>query len=256
VLTKNHVVKSWLHGGDSWIAGFDKATGEIDWKVPRNYDVPNENDQVYTTPLVYEQNGNERLLIWGADHLTAHDAANGKLLWSCGGFNPDGTGFWPPIATPVIVEDLVVVPVGRDDKRQGRLHGIRLGGEGDVSGTHRAWTREDVGIFVPTPVEYKGRVYLVRHRGQVVCLHPAEGKTVWNAQLPQGSADYYSSPLIANGKFYIAREDGMVFVANVENGFELLAENDMGERIIASPVPVSNRLLFRGDDHLFCVQAE
>ena len=48
----------------------------------------------------------------------------------------------------------------------------------------------------------------------------------------------------------------MVFVARVEEKFELLAENTMGERVIASPVPVSNRLLIRGEQHLFCVAAE
>jgi hypothetical protein len=30
----------------------------------------------------------------------------------------------------------------------------------------------------------------------------------------------------------------------------------MGERVIASPVPLSNRLLIRGEKHLFCVGAE
>gem|GEM_PF-2203185 len=30
----------------------------------------------------------------------------------------------------------------------------------------------------------------------------------------------------------------------------------MGERIIASPVPVANRLLLRGEKHLFCIAAK
>jgi hypothetical protein len=45
-----------------------------------------------------------------------------------------------------------------------------------------------------------------------------------------------------------------VFTARVEEKFELLGENPMGERIIPSPVPASNnRPLIRGDKHLFCV---
>jgi hypothetical protein len=62
--------------------------------------------------------------------------------------------------------------------------------------------------------------------------------------------------LVADGKIYAAREDGMVFVARVEGPFEVLAENDLGERVIASPVPVSGRLLLRGEKNLFCVAAE
>ena len=59
--------------------------------------------------------------------------------------------------------------------------------------------------------------------------------------------------VVANGTLYAAREDGTVFSARVEEKFELLGENPMGERVIASPGPAANRLLIRGDKHLFCV---
>jgi outer membrane protein assembly factor BamB len=99
-------------------------------------------------------------------------------------------------------------------------------------------------------------VYLLRHRGAVVCLDPATGKTVWTGAFPENKSPYYSSPVIANGQLYAAREDGVVFVARVGEKFELLGENPMGERIVASPVPANNRLLIRGDRHLFCVAGE
>jgi outer membrane protein assembly factor BamB len=50
-----------------------------------------------------------------------------------------------------------------------------------------------------------------------------------------------------------AREDGVVMVADIRTKFTQLAENDMQERIIASPVPIESRLLIRGEKHLFCV---
>jgi outer membrane protein assembly factor BamB len=59
--------------------------------------------------------------------------------------------------------------------------------------------------------------------------------------------------VIVNGVLYAAREDGVVFAVRVGEKFELLGEYPMGERIIATPVPVGNRLLTRGDDHLFCI---
>lgn len=254
MLTDRHVIMARMHGGESWIAAFDKKTGELRWKEPRNYKVPAENDNGYSTPLLFEQDGQQALLIWGADHVTAHSAETGKVIWSCGGFNPDGTGYWPAIATPVIVSGIAVIPVGRDDRpNQARVHGIRLGGQGDVTTTHRAWQRDDLGVFVTTPAEYKGRVYLLRHKGEVVCLDPATGKTVWTGAFPEHRAPYYASPTIANGVLYAAREDGTVFAARIDGKFELLDENPMGERIIASPVPAADRLFLRGDNHLFCI---
>jgi outer membrane protein assembly factor BamB len=253
-VTEQHVVMARMHAGDSWLAGFDKQTGEMRWQQPRNYQTPTENDNGYTTPVLFSHEGKPALLVWGADHLTAHDAANGSLLWSVGGFNPDGTGYWPAIATPLIHQQMVVVPVGRDDRAgQSRVHGIRLGGSGDVSASHRAWHRDDVGVFCASPAEYQGRVYLLRHRGELVCIDPATGRTLWSHELPRSSSSYYSSPVIAGGVLYAAREDGVVFVGRVGDRFELLAENPMGERIIASPVPMGKRLLLRGDRHLFAI---
>ncbi|MBP7946164.1 MAG: PQQ-binding-like beta-propeller repeat protein [Verrucomicrobia bacterium] len=257
VITDKEVVMVRMHGGDSWLAGFDKATGELRWRQSRNFETPVENNNAYNTPVPHQHAGKPALLVWGADHLTAHDAANGKTLWSCGGFNPDATGYWPAIATPVIVGDLAVVPVGRDDRNgQSRVHGIKLGGEGDVTATHRLWKRKDLGVFVSSPAVYKDRIYLLRHRGSVVCLDPATGQTVWSDALPEDKSPYYASPTIANGILYAAREDGMVFAVRVEERFELLGANPMGERIVASPVPVANRLLLRGDRHLFCVAGD
>ncbi len=94
----------------------------------------------------------------------------------------------------------------------------------------------------------------MRDRGEVECLDPASGKALWRGSFPKSGSAFYSSPVIANGKLYVARDDGTIFVAHIEPKFEVLADNKMGEQTIASPVPVANRLLIRGDHHLFCIQ--
>jgi outer membrane protein assembly factor BamB len=137
------------------------------------------------------------------------------------------------------------------------MHGIRLAGSGDVTSTNHVWLRDDVGTFVPTPVVYQGRVYLVRDRGEVACLDPSTGKTIWEAAFPKNRANFYASPLIAGDKLYAPREDGTVFVASVANDqFKLLSENNMGESVIGSPVPMGNKILIRGEKHLFSLSIE
>ncbi len=254
VLTERFVVMTRMHQGESWLAAFDKATGEIAWKVARNYSVPTECDHGYSTPLVIQHQGKESILVWGAEHLTIHNASDGQVVWSCGNFNPEANKLWPAIATPVIVGDMVVIAYGRNDRGVPRLHGIRMTGSGDVTATNHAWRRDDVGTFVPTPVAYHGRVILVRDRGEVACIDPATGNTIWEGTFPRHRSNYYASPLIAGDKLYAPREDGTVFVASIANDkFEVLSENDMGESVIGSPVPAGNRILIRGESHLFCV---
>ena len=254
VVTEKHVVMARMHQGESWLAAFDKATGELAWKVARNYTTPVECDHGYSTPVVMRHNGKESLLVWGAEHLTIHDAADGQVVWSCGGFNPDGNKLWPAIVTPVVVGDMAIVAYGRNDRGLPRLYGVRLTGRGDVTATHQIWKRDDVGTFVPTPVVHQGRVILVRDRGEVACLDPETGKTVWDGAFPKHRTNFYASPLVAGDKLYAPREDGIVFVAKIGDGrLELLAENDMGESVIGSPIPAAGRVLLRGETHLFCV---
>lgn len=257
VLTDRYVVMARMHQGESWLAAFDKETGEMAWKVARNYSTPTECDHGYTTPLVIQHQGKESILVWGAEHLTIHDAADGRVSWSCGNFNPDANKLWPAIATPVIVGEMVVIAYGRNDRGTPRLHGIALTGSGDVTKTNHVWRRDDVGTFVPTPAVYRGRVILIRDRGEVACIDPATGRTIWDGEFPRNRANFYASPLVAGDKLYAPREDGTVFVASVANDkFELLSENDMAESVIGSPVPAMNRIFLRGKTHLFCVASE
>ena len=127
-----------------------------------------------------------------------------------------------------------------------------MGGKGDVTKTNRLWTRKDTGCFVPTPAVANGRVYVLRDRGEVHCIDPKTGKSEWEDAFPRASSSFYASPIVAGNKLYAPREDGVVLIANIANGFKFLGEFEMGERVIASPVPVKKRILIRGEKNLLC----
>ncbi len=257
VVTQKYCVLARMHNGESWLAAFDKLTGKMVWKEPRNYVTKTENDHGYTTPQVIQYGGEECLLVWGAEHLTIHRSADGKLVWSADGFNPDQKQLWPAIATPVLTDNVAVVAFGRNDRKIPRLFGVQLKGEGDTATDNHIWTRTDIGTFVPSPVAYKGNVYLVRDRGEVECIDPATGESIWSDALPKGRPSYYASPMIAGDLLFAPREDGVVFVARIaDDRFQLLSENDFGEPVIGSPVPTTNRILIRGERHLYCFERD
>jgi outer membrane protein assembly factor BamB len=254
VLTEKYVVLVRMHTGDSWIAAFHKSDGKLAWKVARNYEVPTESDQCYTTPLVFDYEGQESILTWGAEHVNINHAADGKLVWTCGNFNPEANKLWPAIATPVISKEHVVVAFGRNDRGKPLLYGVKLSGQGDVTATNHTWKRTDVGTFVPTPAVYGEHVIIVGDQGEIEAIDAATGVAAWKSQLPKNRNKIYASPLVAGNRLYVVREDGVAFVGSIHNGqFELQAENDMQESIIGSPVPFGSGLLLRGKQHLFCV---
>ena len=252
VLTEQDVVLALMRQGESWLAAFDKVSGRLHWKLARNYETPVEGDHSYTSPLLIRDGTREALLVWGACHLTAHDLGDGHTLWNCGGFNPERVSYWPAVSSPVVVGGVAVIPYARGES----LHGIRLGGKGDVTATHRAWQSKGTGSFVPTPAAMQDRVCVLRDGGEFVWVAPDTGTVLGKGALPRSSNKFYASPVVADGKLYAAREDGVVFVVRANEPFDLLAENQMGEHIIASPVPVANCLLLRGERHLFCAGGE
>jgi outer membrane protein assembly factor BamB len=224
--------------------------GKVVWKVDRTFPVQKESGQSYTTPYLTTIDGVETLVIWGADRLTGHDPKDGKVLWTCGGFNPEDKAMWRVIASPGFVDGIAVVPYGRTKYTAG----VKLGGSGDITATARLWERNDLGSDCPTPVGRDGKVFLLSDRGEIHCLDARTGRDLWKGAIPRSSANFYSSPILAGDLLYAAREDGMVAVVKVSgSGMELLSQNEMGERIAAAPVPVRNKLLIRGVDHLFCL---
>jgi outer membrane protein assembly factor BamB len=234
---------------DSYLAAFSKKDGKLAWRANRTYKVTKETGQSYTTPLVTGTKGTESIITFGSDHLTAHRASDGKLLWDCGGYNPENKEYWRVIASPSISEGVVVVPYGR----KGYFAGVKASGSGDVTATNRLWEHK-IGADVPSPIAVNGKAYLITDRGQIFCYNIKNGKELWSQKLPRGSASYYSSPALAGDLMILAREDGVVMTMRLgASGFKLLAENNMGERIIASPVPVDGMIFLRGSKHLFCV---
>mgnify|MGYP001457242556 CR=1 FL=1 len=246
------IVIAVMQEGESYVVALDPADGSVAWKVDRTFPVQKESGQAYTTPYLTVIGGVETLVIWGADRLTGHDPKTGKTLWTCGGFNPEDKPMWRVIASPGFVDGIAVVPYGRTHFTAG----VKLGGSGDITATARLWERNDLGADCPTPVGCGGRVYLLSDRGEIHCLDAKTGKDFWKGAIPRASANYYSSPILAGDLLYAAREDGMVAVVKVSDvGMEVLSQNAMGERIVAAPVPVNDKLLLRGVDHLFCLGA-
>lgn len=250
VLAGDLVIVAVMHASESYLAAFHLADGSVAWKQNRTYERPDEADQAYTTPQLVRLDGRDVIVTWGADHLTGHDAASGEPLWECGGFNPNDQGYWRVIASAAADDGMAIVPYGRGEF----LAGVRLGGKGDITASNRIWEKSGrgIGADVPTPVVANGRVYLLTDAGKIYCRDLETGEELWSADLPKNRNKFYSSPVLAGDKLYLAREDGMVFVGQVsDSGFELLSENEMGEQLIATPVLVDGAVIIRGAEHLF-----
>lgn len=250
VLADGNVVIAVMHEGKSYLLALEQATGKVVWKVDRNYPCEVETAQSYTTPIVIKEGNRTKIIVWGADRLTEHDAATGKTIWVCGGFNPDQRPNWRTIASPIIYMDIAVVPYGR-----GRfLRGVKIGGSGDITDEALLWEKSGIGTDVATPVAGDGKVYIVSFNGKIWCLDIKSGKELWQTQLPGGNGMFYSSPTLAGNKLYICSEEGAFYVCEVTpTGMQILNQTKFEDYFVATPALVNNNILLRGEKNLYCI---
>jgi len=254
VYANGKVIVAVMHEADSYLVAFNEGDGSEAWKVDRNYKCQKESAQSYTTPIVMGPEDNPTLVVWGADHLTAHSVADGSTLWECGGFNPNDKGLWRVIATPAITNGIACVPYGRAK----HVAGVKIGGEGDVTKTNRLWEHSGFGSDVPVPVAYDGTFYLLGDKGDFRAINAESGEVLWKENLPRGRGKFYSSPVyvgkpeLKESRMYMLRETGETYVAqaNAEK-FKLVHEGNLKERLAASPVLIDGVVLIRGAKHLY-----
>ena len=263
VLTAKAVVVAVMQTGPSYLVAFDRETGSMLWKHDRTLPAPEEAAQSYSTPLVAKGipalgEPAEVLFVLGADHVTAHDAATGDELWRVGGLNPKQDKFFRSIASPVLVDDLVIAPYARGNT----LTAIRRGGKGDVTKTHVAWVRQDLGADVPTPTLLDGRVVVCTDKGKVEAVDAATGRAVWRGELPKNRSAYSSSPIAVEGRVLLTREDGRSFTVapakesgsgGEPGGFEIVGEGTVDEMTVATPVCLDGVIYLRTHESLWCL---
>ncbi len=125
-------------------------------------------------------------------------------------------------------------------------------GAADGAGNQRVAWKLLRGIpEVPSPVYYRGKLFLMRDGGLLQCLAADSGSVLYQERLgaPGG---YSASPVAADGRVYLASQSGTVTVIDAgSDQLRILASNALGEKITATPALVDDKLYVRTDKHLF-----
>jgi outer membrane protein assembly factor BamB len=145
--------------------------------------------------------------------------------------------------------DLILARIARSENV---LLAIKPGGRGNISQTHVAWKFNRGLPYVPSPLLYDGRLYLVRDGGMISSLDAKTGKPFYTQQRLGAIGSYYASPVAADGRIYVASLSGKLTVLKAGGDQpETLHQADFGERIFATPALIGDRLYLRTATHLW-----
>ncbi len=228
------------HEASSFIVSLDKRTGKELWRVSR------DERSSWSTPLAVEHGGRKQVIVTGTTRVRSYDPENGKVLWESAGLGANA------IPVPVDQNGVVYVMSGYRDPR---LMAIKLGKEGDLSGSDSiVWSHTRGLAYTASPVLYDNKLYVVTDNGMITAFNATTGEPYYaQVRLPK-TPNLKSSPVGANGKLYLATEDGDVVVLRMGEKFEVIATNTLADQVfIASPVIAAGELFLRGQNHLFCI---
>jgi outer membrane protein assembly factor BamB len=228
-------------GGDKpFVAALDKATGDLLWKFERTFDTGKKFS--FCTPTVIDVAGTPQLVSPGAGGVSALDPLTGQEIWHV---RYDG---YSVIPKPVFGQGLVYVCTGFDAPV---LLAIRPDGTGDVTDTHVAWRETRSVPLTPSLLLDGDELYLISDRGVASCLDARTGSLHWRERV---GGEYSASPLLANRKIYFQSETGTGYVIRAAREYELLAENKLEERSLASTAASDGAIFLRTEKHLFRIE--
>ena len=228
---------------DSFVAAYDLSEGEELWRTSRAEEIP-----TWGTPTIATGESGDELITNGTK-VRGYDPETGRLRWSLAP-NSEIT-----VATPVVGPSLAYVTGGYPPVRP--IYAIRPGSSGDISLAGRAssndaiaWSSDRGGTYIPTPILYRGLFYTLNSNGIITAYEAETGERVYRARVGTGGA-FSASPVAADGRLYIASEDGDVFVARAGREYLEIAHNEIDEVIMATPAISDGLIVIRTMGHVY-----
>jgi len=224
------------HGPASYLLAVDKRTGKEKWKTDRG-----RGRMSYTTPFVVDVASGPELIVNSSERVDAYDPRTGAFLWHTGGSNQF------PIPSPTFHDGILYMSRGY---RSGPYMAIRPGGRGDISSSHVVWQINTGAPYISSLVYDAGLLYMANDVGAITVVDAATGAKVWQERV---DGIFSASPVAANGRIYFVSETGETIVLGGGREPRVIAKNDIGERLIASPALSNGQIFLRSDNKLFCV---
>ena len=104
----------------------------------------------------------------------------------------------------------------------------------------------------PAPLIYKDVYYMVRNGGIITSLDPATGRLLKEGRSRDAIGQYYASPVAADNKLFLASAEGKMTVLKAGAEWEILAVNDLGDEIHATPALSDGLIYVRTHSSLYC----
>lgn len=126
-------------------------------------------------------------------------------------------------------------------------------GRGDLTGSPNVlWRMQKFLPNVPSPLVYKGTLFLIKDGGILTSVDPKSGQILKQARLPGALDTYYSSPIGAGGNVYVISQSGKMTVITAAAQWEVVSSADFEDECYSTPAVMGSSIYIRTRKALYC----
>ena len=221
----------------SYVVALDTKTGQERWKGQRGL-----SRISHGVPCIWEHDGQAQIVSEAGDVVQGFDAKTGDRLWSS---EVIGEGKVP---SAVLGDGLVFTSGGWGGKET--IKAFRLGGRGDLKETNLVWEQRKGMPKVPSMIYVKPHLFAITDGGVATCMKADTGELVWQERV---GGNFAASPVAAAGRIYFVGDNGETTVIEAGPEFKVLAKNQLGAKVQASPAISQGQIFIRTEKNLFCI---
>jgi len=236
VLFEDLLILNGDHDGDAYLVALDRQSGRQRWRTRRE-----NKTRSYVTPIIREIDGITQMILSGSLCIASYDPRNGKRHWIVDGPTEQ-------FVASMVYDGKYVFATGGYPERH--TLAIRPGGKGNVTDTHIAWRTTRGAAYVPSPIISGRYLLMVADSGIASCFEARTGKRHWMERLPGGHSP---SPVSADGLVYFVSDRGVTTIIRPSETFAVIAKNELGEPVSASPAISQGQIFLRTHQHLYCI---
>lgn len=193
----------------------------------------------WSSPIVTAIGDQYQLITCGDPWVIAYDPANGSELWRADCLGSDTA------PSPICANGLIFAI-----EPYSKLVAIKPDGKGDVTKTHIAWTIEEGGPDICSPVSNGEFIFLLATEGWLSCFRLSDQKRVWEKDI----GEYFmASPTLVDNRLYLLSNEGTMFIIEAGPEYKEIAKCELGEKCNASPAFADGRIYIRGFENLYCI---
>ena len=206
------------------------ANGNTVWSKNRS------ERATWASPMIAYIDNKPQLIVMGNPNITAYNPANGEQIWQVSCMSGE-------VGASACASDGIVFGASENAK----MVAINAS-DGQV-----VWESNEYLPEVSSPAATKDVLFIATSYGVLSTFDTKTGELLAEHDL---GVQFYSSPMIVEGKVYLASVEGKIYIFSANKEATLINTIDTGERTFATPAFTDGKMIIRTNESIYCVAAK